>query len=190
VGALVVREGLDVAPLQRGGGQELRRRAGTENLPGVAGFAAALDLATDWDRVRGLRERLEAGVRGLCPDAIIVGAGAPRLPNTSCVLTPGLPAETQLVALDLAGVAVSSGAACSSGKVGPSHVLAAMGLAPDLTRCAVRVSLGWGTGAGEVERFLEAWSGLVRRVRAARPAARDAGTRRLETVAVGGCDLA
>jgi cysteine desulfurase len=167
VGALIVREGVEMAPVQRGGGQELRRRAGTENLPGIAGFAAALDVATDWERVRGLRDRLEAGVRELCPDAIVVGDRVARLPNTSCVLTPGLPAETQLMALDLAGVAVSSGAACSSGKVGPSHVLAAIGFAPDLARCAVRISLGWGTGEAEVGRFLDAWSSLVRRARVA-----------------------
>jgi cysteine desulfurase len=171
VGALVVRDdGPDLAPLQRGGGQEQRRRAGTENLPGVAGFAAALDLATDWERVSTLRDRLESEIRRLCPDAIVAGASVPRLPNTSCVLTPGLPAETQLMALDLAGVAVSSGAACSSGKVGPSHVLAAMGFAPDDARCAIRVSLGWGVGEAEVGRFLDAWSNLVRRARTARGA--------------------
>lgn len=191
VGALVLREGLDVAPLQRGGRQELRRRAGTENLPGIAGFAAALDLPTDRDRVRALRDGLEAEARDLWPDIVIVGAGAPRLPNTSCLLTPGLSAETQLMALDLAGVAVSSGAACSSGKVGPSHVLTAMDVAPDLARCAIRVSLGWTTTEAEVERFLEVWSALVRRARPGRRAVPPAtGDRRLETVAAGHSDLA
>lgn len=173
VGALVLREeGLDVAPLLHGGGQELRRRAGTENLPGIAGFAAALDhLPTDWEPVRALRDGLEAAVRELCADAVVVGHDAPRLPNTSCILTPGLAAETQLMALDLAGVAVSSGAACSSGKVASSHVLAAMGHPPDLARCAIRVSLGRGTGEAEVGRFLDAWSALVRRARRTDPAA-------------------
>lgn len=163
IGALILREDLDLAPLQRGGGQERRRRAGTENLSGIAGFAAALDLATDWARIRALRDRLEAGVQALRPDAIIVGADADRLPNTVCLLTPGLAAETQLMALDLEGIAVSSGAACSSGKVGPSHVLRAMGFPPELARCAIRISLGWATGEAEIERFLAAWGGLAGR---------------------------
>lgn len=163
IGALVLREGLDPQPLQRGGGQEHRRRAGTENLPGIAGFAAALAAPTDWNRVRALRDRLEAGVRAGQPDARIVGAKAPRLPNTSCILLPGCPAETQLIALDLAGIAVSSGAACSSGKVGPSHVLAAMGLAPELARCAIRVSLGWATTEAEIDLFLAAYRTLPHR---------------------------
>lgn len=164
VGALVLRDGCpDPRPLQRGGGQERRRRAGTENLPGIAGFAAALGIATDWERVRTLRDRLEAAVKALRPDAVVAGSAATRLPNTSCILTPGLPAATQLMALDLAGVAVSSGAACSSGKVGPSHVLAAMGQPPELAGCAIRVSLGPETTAAEVDRFLTAWAVLVRR---------------------------
>jgi cysteine desulfurase len=163
VGALVLRDDLDPRPLQRGGGQELRRRAGTENLPGIVGFGVALDLATDWDRVRALRDRLESAVRAARPDAIIAGAGAERLPNTSCIITPGLSAETQLMALDLAGVAVSSGSACSSGKVGPSHVLAAMGYAPELARCAIRVSLGWRSEEGDVERFVTGWRSLQQR---------------------------
>ena len=163
VGALVLRDGLDPRPLQRGGGQELRRRAGTENLPGIVGFGAALDLATDWDRVRTLRDRLEAAVRTARPDAIIAGADAERLPNTSCIVTPGLSAETQLMALDLAGVAVSSGSACSSGKVGPSHVLAAMGYAAEVARCAVRVSFGWRSGEADVDGFMGGWLPLLQR---------------------------
>jgi cysteine desulfurase len=160
VGALVVREGLDPTPLSRGGGQELRRRAGTENLPGIVGFGAALDLVTDWEEVRALRYRLEAGVRVLAPEALIVGSGAERLPNTSCILLPGRPAATQLMALDLAGVAVSSGSACSSGKVGTSHVLEAMGYPADLAACAIRVSMGWCSEAADVDRFLESWAAL------------------------------
>jgi len=166
VGALVVREGLEPTPLQRGGGQEQRRRAGTENLPGIVGFAAALEPTTDWDAIRVLRDRLEAGARAIRPDAVVVGATAERLPNTTCLLIPGLAAETQLMALDLAGVAVSSGAACSSGKVGPSHVLAAMGLPPEAARCAVRVSLGWSTTAADVDAFLTACRPLYTRRRA------------------------
>jgi cysteine desulfurase len=164
VGALVLREGgVEPRPLQRGGGQERGRRAGTENVPGIAGFGASLILATDWSVIERLRDRLEAGVRALSPDAVVAGAGAERLPNTSCILAPGLPAETRLMALDLAGVAVGSGAACSSGKVGPSHVLAAMGVPSDLARCAVRVSLGWDSGEADVDRFLEAWAETARR---------------------------
>jgi cysteine desulfurase len=163
VGALIVREGLDPAPLQRGGGQEQRRRAGTENLPGIVGFAAALDLEADWPRIRRSRDRLEAGATTLRPDAIVVGTTADRLPNTTCLLTPGLDASTQLMALDLAGIAVSSGSACSSGKVGPSHVLASMGLPPDLARCAIRVSLGWSTTEADIELFLAAYGALPHR---------------------------
>lgn len=166
VGALILREGLDPTPLQRGGGQERRRRAGTENLPGIAGFAAALEPATDWHRVRILRDRLEAGARAIRPDAIMVGAEADRLPNTTCLLVPGIPAEIQLMALDLAGVAVSSGAACSSGKVGPSHVLAAMGYPPEIARCAIRISLGWATTEADIEAFLAACWPLYTRCRA------------------------
>jgi cysteine desulfurase len=163
VGALVLREGLDPRPLQRGGGQEHRLRAGTENLPGIVGFGAALDRTTDWRAVHGWRELLEARACASHPAARIVGAAVERLPNVTCLLTPGLAAETQLMALDLAGVAVSSGAACSSGKVGPSHVLAAMGLPADQARCAIRVSLGWSSKAVDVDRFLRAWTALIAR---------------------------
>lgn len=156
VGALALRESLEPTPLQRGGGQERRRRAGTENVPGIAGFAAALKPPTDWQAISALRDRLEAGARALRPDAVVVGAEADRLANTTCLLVPGLAAETQLMAFDLAGVAVSSGAACSSGKVGPSHVLAAMGFPPDAARCAIRVSLGWSTTEHDVDAFLAA----------------------------------
>jgi cysteine desulfurase len=163
VGALVLRDGLELVPLQRGGGQELRRRAGTENLPGIVGFGRALELATDWERIRRLRDRIEAAARALHPAAVVIGAGTDRLPNVTCLLTPGLPAEVQLMALDLAGVAVSSGAACSSGKVGPSHVLAAMGFPPEPARCTIRVSLGWSSAEADAERFAHAWGALLAR---------------------------
>ncbi len=151
-------------PIQRGGGQELRRRSGTENLPGIAGFGAALDVPTDWAAVRSLarpaRERRPGAPSGDAASSVPASA---RLPNTSCLLTPGLTAEIQLIALDLAGVAVSSGSACSSGKVGPSHVLAAMGVDEADARCAIRVSLGWATTEADLDRFLEAWTKIISR---------------------------
>jgi cysteine desulfurase len=161
IGALV-SSGADVTPLLRGGGQERNRRAGTENLAGIAGFAAAAAACdpAEYGRVRDLRDRLEAA---LPPGAIVVGAGAPRLPNTSAIAMPGVPAETQIIALDLDGVMVSAGAACSSGKVGPSHVLAAMGLAPEIADATIRVSLGWSTSEADIAHFIDAWTALYRR---------------------------
>lgn len=171
VGALWLREGLELAPLLRGGGQERRRRAGTENLPGIAGFgAAAAAAAGELERASLLaawRDGLERRLLAAEPQARIFGAGAPRLANTSCLASPRLTAELQLMALDLAGFAVSSGSACSSGKVGPSHVLAAMGVPEPLLRNALRVSLGWATRAEEPEAFAAAWIDLHRRRRAA-----------------------
>ena len=127
VGALVVTGELELTPLLRGGGQEHGRRAGTENLPGIAGFAAAAVAAAAeiavYDRVRALRDALEAEIAAVAPEAVVLGAAAPRLPNTAAIAMPGVAAETQVIALDLDGVMVSAGAACSSGKVGPSHVL-------------------------------------------------------------------
>jgi cysteine desulfurase len=169
VGALVLRDGVAVRPLFAGGGQERGRRAGTENLPGIAGFGAAAAAARrDLEngssaRVTALRDRLEAQLRRAAPQAVIHGSGANRLPNTSCIGLPGVAAETQVMALDLAGVAVSSGAACSSGKVRTSHVLGAMGVAPDAAGCAIRVSLGWNSSEDDVDRFLAAWCGLAAR---------------------------
>jgi cysteine desulfurase len=165
VGALVLRPGVELTARQRGGAQELRRRAGTENLPAILGMAAAI-AATDSAepaRVCGLRDRLESRVLAGCAAARIVGAEVPRLPNTTCLLLPGMEGATQLMALDLAGVAVSTGSACSSGKVGPSHVLLAMGLPEGLARCAIRVSLGWASTEADVERFLAAWLPLAKR---------------------------
>lgn len=157
-GALVVRDGLVLAPLVHGGGQELWRRAGTENLAAIAGFAAAIEEKRL--EIKVLRDHLESGLEG----AVVFGGKSERLPNTSCFATPGLSAETALMALDLAGFAVSSGSACSSGKVAKSHVLAAMGVAPDLANAAIRVSLGWTTTARDVDQFISAWSRIkVRR---------------------------
>jgi cysteine desulfurase len=160
----VISAGPELTALQRGGGQERNRRAGTENFCGIAGFAAAARAAdpAEYDRVRDLRDRLEAAL----PEAIVIGADAPRLPNTSALAMPGVSAETQVIAFDLDGVMISAGAACSSGKVGPSHVLAAMGLAPAIADATIRVSLGWSTTAAEIGHFIDAWTALYRRTRA------------------------
>ena len=159
-GALLLRRGLDLSALFTGGGQERGRRGGTEALPAIAGFAAAvaeLDLA-EGQKLAALRDGIEEGAR-----AIVVGAGAPRLPNTSCLLLPGAPAETQVIALDLAGVQVSAGAACSSGKVTASPVLQAMGLGAD-AGCAIRVSLPWNAPPDAAQRFLTAYAEMRRRL--------------------------
>jgi cysteine desulfurase len=149
-------------PLIKGGGQERGARAGTENVAGIVGFGAAaavarLDLAAERARMAALRDRLEAGLKARVPAAIVFGAQAERLPNTTLFAVPGIKAETAVIALDLDGIAVSSGAACSSGKVQPSHVLAAMGVAAPLAQGAIRVSLGPTTTESEVDRFLDAW---------------------------------
>jgi cysteine desulfurase len=178
VGALVVTGGLELTPLLRGGGQESGRRAGTENLPGIAGFAAAAGAAAAqiavYDRIRELRDSLEEGIAAIAPDAVVLGAAVPRLPNTAAIAMPGVSAETQVIALDLDGVMVSAGAACSSGKVGPSHVLQAMGAGPDLVASTIRVSLGWTSCDADIAHFLEAWAALYRRCRGQAPRARAA----------------
>lgn len=164
-GALLLRPGLDVVPLVAGGGQERGRRGGTEPLPAVAGLAAAAEAARpeDADRLAGLRDAIEAGIAAIAPEVRFPGRSAPRLPNTTSVLLPGVAAETQVIALDLAGVRVSAGAACSSGKVGASHVLAAMGLGADAA-CAIRVSLPWNAPEDAAERFVAAWAAMRERL--------------------------
>jgi cysteine desulfurase len=164
VGALIRRDAaLSIAdPLIKGGGQERGARAGTENVAAIAGFGAAAaaalaGLAADRACMIGLRDRLEAGLRAASPEVVIFGAEAERLPNTTLVAQPGMKAETAVIAFDLNGVAVSSGAACSSGKVQPSHVLAAMGVPPRLAGGAIRVSLGPTTTESEIDRMIEAW---------------------------------
>jgi cysteine desulfurase len=168
IGALVATGAAEIAPLLRGGGQERGRRAGSENLSGIAGFAAAAAAASasiaDYERVRCLRDRLETAIAAAAPGAVVIGAGASRLPNTAAIAMPGVAAETQVIALDLAGVLVSAGAACSSGKVGPSHVLAAMGAGPEIAGCTIRVSLGWTTTETEIDHFLAVWTALHRRL--------------------------
>lgn len=170
VGALVIRDGAALPAFVAGGGQERRRRAGTENVPAIAGFGAAAraavrDLETT-ERVRVLRDRLEWEARAITPSAVVIGADADRLPNTTSIALPGASAETLVIALDLAGVAVSAGAACSSGKVGASQVLEAMGVAPALARSAIRVSLGWGSTEHDVTAFTEAWAHVAAHRRA------------------------
>jgi cysteine desulfurase len=170
VGALVLAPGVAPAAQMLGGGQERRRRAGTENTVGIAAFGAAAeevpDLLHAMPRVRALRDGMEARLRAAA-GAAIPGAGAERLGNTTCVALAGAASETQVIALDLAGIAVSAGAACSSGKVAASHVLAAMGEPPEIANCAVRVSLGWDTTPMEIDRFLTAWSAMAARALAA-----------------------
>ncbi len=167
VGALIVRDGLDPEPLLRGGGQERRRRAGTENVAGIAGFGVAARIARDkldmFAGLAGLRDDLEARLRAATPDAVVHGADEMRLPNTSCIGLPDMTAEIQVMQLDLAGVAVSSGSACSSGKVAPSHVLRAMGQDDTSAQSAIRVSLGWNSNAQDVDRFVDAWTAMAQR---------------------------
>jgi cysteine desulfurase len=163
VGALLLRPGLDPAPLLTGGGQESGRRGGTEALPAIAGFAAAITCPRPEGLAR-LRDAIEAGVKALAPEVIIAGDTAPRLPNTTSLILPGVTAETQVIALDLAGVAVSAGAACSSGKVRQSHVLAAMGYGAE-SASAIRVSLPWNAPEDIAARFLAAWGGMRDRLR-------------------------
>jgi cysteine desulfurase len=168
VGALVLADpGLALAPFLLGGGQERRLRAGSENTAGIVGFGLACELAEEMDEetlgMRNMRDALEAEALRRVPEAVVVGRGSPRLSNTSCLALPGVPAAVQVMALDLAGVAVSAGSACSSGKVAASHVLAAMGLDPAIAGSAVRVSLGADSRSADVEMFLAAWVDLARR---------------------------
>ncbi len=166
VGAVVLADGLvGFEPLLRGGGQELGRRAGTENVAGIAGFGAAAKatmaaLEGEAIRAEGLRNRLESGLRQT-PGVIVFSDDVPRLPNTTLFTVPGLRAETAVIGFDLAGIAVSSGSACSSGKVQPSHVLEAMGFGPELAQGAVRLSLGCSTSEADIDRCLEAWRKLA-----------------------------
>jgi cysteine desulfurase len=166
-GALYIRDGLDLTPLLRGGGQEKRRRGGTENVAAIAGFGIAAALAADSPDLTGLRDAMEARLAQAAPDITIHGALAPRIGNTSCFGVPGLLAETALIALDLAGIAVSSGAACSSGAVEPSPVLLAMGVPEAAAREAIRVSLGWATTPDEIDHLVESWTIVYRRTKAA-----------------------
>jgi len=168
-GALVVlpRAG-KIAGTVQGGGQERGLRAGTENLPGIAGFGCAAELAIEdlaaADELRQLRDDMEARLQQAAPGARIIGKNAERLNNTTCITMPGVESETQVMALDLAGVAVSAGSACSSGKVTRSHVLESMAIDPADADCAIRISLGWQTTAADVDRLIGAWTELYGRL--------------------------
>jgi cysteine desulfurase len=172
VGALVLRPGVDLAAQLRGGGQEMGRRAGTENLIGIAAFgaaaeAAARDLADGvWDEVAEIRNILDSALSSAAPQTISVGKGSTRLPNTLCLIAPGWKGETQVMAMDLAGYAISAGSACSSGKVRASRVLRAMGHDESLAGQAIRVSIGPGVTKDDVLRFAETWTKAYAKARA------------------------
>ena len=176
-GALVLANGrLGFArPLMSGGGQERGYRAGTENVAAIAGFgiAAAIarrELAAGY-QLGGLRDRLEAELTRIAPDAVIIASRAERLPGTICFAVAGMSAETLLMSFDLEGVSLSAGSACSSGKVERSHVLTAMGLAPDLASAAIRVSLGWNSAQRDIDQFCAAWQRIYGKFQERRRAA-------------------
>jgi len=172
VGALIVRNGLEIEALSVGGGQEMGRRSGTENVIGIAGFGAAARAATQdladgvWDQVAEFRNILELALDAGENGTILVGKGARRLPNTTCLITPGWKGETQVMQMDLNGFAISAGSACSSGKVRSSTVLRAMGFDEEQAASAIRVSIGPATTKDEVLRFADAWTASLKRHRA------------------------
>ena len=167
-GALVVAPGHKATAAIRGGGQERSRRGGTENIPGIAGFGRAAELAkADIARLQGmagLRDRMEAEIAKTEPKARIFAKDRARVATTSCLTMPGVSSETQVMAFDLQNIAVSAGSACSSGKVAPSHVLTAMGADEDEIKSAVRVSLGWTTEENDIDQFIAAWKDLHARI--------------------------
>ncbi|HEX6750054.1 MAG TPA: cysteine desulfurase family protein [Longimicrobium sp.] len=170
IGALFVRRGTQLRPLLFGGGQERGLRPGTEDVAGAAGFAAAAEAAeavreAEMARIAALRDRLEEGLRARVPGLAVNAAGAPRLPTVSNVSVPGADPEALLVSLDLQGIAVSSGSACASGAVEPSHVLTAMEIPAALAGPSVRFSLGWGTTDAEIDRVLDVFPAIAERVR-------------------------
>ena len=171
VGALIVHQGLDIEAQLKGGGQEMSRRAGTENVIGIAGMAAALEAATvelEGDgpaRIKKLRNILENTLAAAAPELIFFGQECDRVPGTSCFALPGWAGETQVMQMDLAGIAVSAGSACSSGKIAASTVLRSMGVDEDVARCALRVSLGPTTTEDDIERFTTAWTQQLSRRR-------------------------
>ena len=172
VGALVLRQGIDLQSQLRGGGQEMGRRPGTENLIGIAGFGAAAEAAARelaagiWEEVAEIRNILESALSTDAKQTISVGKGADRLPNTLCLIAPGWKGETQVMAMDLAGFAVSAGSACSSGKVRASRVLTAMGFEEGEAAQAIRISIGPGVGTDDVLRFADAWTKAYAKARA------------------------
>ena len=161
VGALIVDAGSDLKPMILGGGQERGLRAGTENLPGIAGFGAAVGTLAEIAPLAHIRDSIEDRIGAA---ARIYGAGAPRIGNTSCIGMQGVLAETQVMAFDLDGIMVSAGAACSSGKVAPSHVLSAMGATDEQANQAIRVSLGWNSETADADEFVAAWLRIYARL--------------------------
>lgn len=170
VGALIFREGLQMPKFMHGGGQEKRQRAGTENVAGIAGFGmaarlAARDIPSYQAHTRSLQQALESGLRALANDIVIVGDKAPRVTNTTALIVPHAPAETMLMGMDLEGVAISSGSACSSGTFKPSHVLTSMGYSEDQARSALRFSFGYATTMAEIDDALAAFARVLNRIR-------------------------
>ena len=167
VGALILGHDMEIAAEIVGGGQEMGRRSGTENVAGIAGFGRAAEIALanldSYQRLAELRDDMERRLIETAPQARVFGGRAPRLPNTSCIAMPGVRSDTQVMTFDLAGIAISAGSACSSGKVSASHVLEAMGIERDEAMTGVRVSMGWGTTAEEIDRFVEVWKELYER---------------------------
>ncbi|MDF2367467.1 cysteine desulfurase family protein [Sneathiella sp.] len=167
IGALVIRDGLAVPPLLKGGGQELGRRAGTENVAGIVGMGTAARSAMEglegYTAIANLRDSMEARLLEISPESHIYGRNAPRLPNTTTISMPGVASELQVMSLDLDGIAVSAGSACSSGKVKASHVLTAMGASAEEAGAAIRISLGWSTTPDDIDRLVESWARLYRR---------------------------
>ncbi|MCH1542789.1 MAG: cysteine desulfurase [Alphaproteobacteria bacterium] len=165
IGALVTRPAVVVPPQLIGGGQELGRRAGSENISGIAAFAAAARAAMrdleGFAELAVLRDEMETALQAVQPQVEVFGKGAPRLANTSCFALGGLNAETLVMAMDLAGISVSAGSACSSGKVSRSHVLAAMQSEPHIRKGVLRVSLGWQSQASDTQKLVDEWSKLA-----------------------------
>lgn len=167
VGALILRKGIDAPKFMRGGEQEKNCRAGTHNTAGIAGMGLAAQIAMDnldqYHNIGKIRDDLEMRLKQVSDKVIIYGENAPRICNTTNIGVTGLSAQTQMMALDLNGISVSSGSACSSGSFKPSHVLMAMGVSEEDAKCALRLSLGWGTTTADIDHFINVWSKLVKR---------------------------
>ena len=167
VGALLLRNDLPIRPLIYGGNQELGRRAGTESIKGVLGFAKALEVARkdNWlDRMERSMTKLRERLKQHMPSVVIAGENAPRLPHVLNIMLQGISSETQLMHLDLAGICVSAGSACSSGRISPSHVLKAMGYSDAVAGCAIRISAGWNTTDEELEKFADVWLEMAQKL--------------------------
>jgi len=175
VGALYVAPDAPYTPLLQGGGQERRRRAGTMNVAGIAGFGAVVTVMSDLDHTREIRDAIEAGLKAIEPDVVIFGEETERLPNTSFFAIPDTRSMTTMMALDLEGISVSTGTACSSGKVGASRAVTAMGLSDKAPKGAIRISLGYNSTMADAESFLAAWAKIRRKQHYTTPIHPDAG---------------